>query len=148
MVETKWFYGAEGIQDALLIRRDVFVEEQKVPKEIEYDEWDQKAFHLVVYDQGIPKATGRCILKEGIYSLGRIAVVKEARGQGFGDLVVRMLVRKAFQQGAKEVHLHAQLQVQDFYEKLGFEAYGEVYEEAGIDHISMVRKEDVMGSCC
>lgn len=147
MIEAKWMLGTEELTDAFYIRKEVFIKEQQISEAIEYDEWDPKAFHVVVYEQGQPKATGRLIKQKDQYLLGRIAVLKEARGKGLGDLVVRMLIRKAFDLGATEVHIHAQISARPFYEKLGFEAYGDCYDEAGILHISMVKKEDIQGSC-
>ncbi len=147
MIETKWYKGNEDTKDAFLIRREVFIKEQGVPEEIEMDDQDETADHVVIYDRHKPIGTGRLILVDGQYIIGRIAVLQEARGAKIGDLIVRVLVRKAFDKGAQEVHLHAQTRVQGFYEKIGFVPFGEVYDEAGIPHISMVKKEDVAGCC-
>ena len=148
MIITKWLLPGDDLKDAYVIRTEVFVKEQNVPMEIEMDELDKTAQHVVVYNGTKPIATGRLVIKEEGYLLGRIAVLKEQRGLHLGDLVVRMLVRKAFDMGAQEVHLHAQTKVQKFYEKLGFLAYGDIYDEAGIEHINMVKKDDVAGRCC
>ncbi|NLY43292.1 MAG: GNAT family N-acetyltransferase [Clostridiaceae bacterium] len=148
MVTTKWLSKFDKSSDAYLIRKEVFIKEQNIPEELEVDSLDESAHHLVVYENDTPVATGRLIIKDGKYYAGRIAVLKEHRGKHFGDLVVRMLVRKAFDLGAKEVHLHAQTRVKEFYEKIGFKAYGETFLDAGIEHISMVIKEDVHGHCC
>lgn len=148
MIKTRWLTQGNDLSDAYQIREEVFVKEQNVPMELEKDELDPIAQHIVVYENNIPLATGRLVIQDGQYLLGRIAVLKEHRGKGLGDLVVRMLVRRAFDLGAKEVHLHAQTKVQKFYEKLGFTAYGDVYHEANIEHINMVKREDVKGDCC
>ncbi|MGE4283246.1 MAG: GNAT family N-acetyltransferase [Clostridia bacterium] len=148
MIKTKWSKGIQDFYDAYGIRKKVFIEEQNIPEAIEKDELDSIAYHVVIYENNIPIATGRLVIQNTEYLLGRIAVLKERRGEHFGDLVVRMLVRKAFDFGAQEVHLHSQLQAQKFYEKLGFIPYGKVYQEAGIDHIHMIKKEDVKSHCC
>ena len=148
MIKTKWLIPGHSLEDAYRIRTEVFVKEQNVPVDLEMDALDASAQHLVVYDHDSAVATGRLVITNGQYLLGRIAVLKEHRGKHLGDLVVRMLVRRAFEMGAQEVHLHAQTWVQKFYEKLGFTTYGEIYDEAGIDHINMVKKEDVGGHCC
>lgn len=148
MIKGIWLKGFEDIDHALAIRTKVFIHEQGVDPEIEMDELDQQAEHLVVYDDDQPVATGRLIKDKENYLMGRIAVLKEFRGQKLGDFVVRVMLRRAFDEGAKEIHIHAQLQVQGFYEKLGFKAYGDVYQEAGIDHINMVCKEECSGGCC
>lgn len=147
MIQTKWFQGRDGIKESAPIRLKVFVEEQGVPEEIEMDENDEFADHVVIYENSHPVATGRVIHLNGQFLIGRVAVLKDYRGKGYGDLGVRMLVRKAFDQGASEVHLHAQVKVQRFYEKIGFMPYGRTYQEAGIEHINMIMKEDVKGSC-
>lgn len=148
MITTKWIVNGQDLSDPYYIREKVFIEEQNVPEFIEKDDLDKTAHHVVVYNNDKPVATGRLIItKKQQYILGRIAVLKEHRGQHFGDLVVRMLVRRAFDMGAKEIHIHAQTKVQRFYEKLGFTPYGQIYQEAGIDHINMVRTEDIQNHC-
>lgn len=135
----QWIAPGGDLSDAYNIRYEVFVDEQNVPREIEVDEFDPVSDHLVIYVDGKPAATGRIVWGEPV-SLGRIAVRKEHRGTGLGAEVVNRLVDKVFASGAEEVHLHAQIQAAGFYEKLGFAAYGDPYEEAGIPHISMCKK--------
>jgi predicted GNAT family N-acyltransferase len=76
-------------------------------------------------------------VQDGRYYLGRIAVLPEYRKQNTGALIVKSLLKKAFDSGADEVHIHAQISVRGFYEKLGFIPYGKPFYEAGIEHISM-----------
>lgn len=136
-MQIKWFNGTDNLVDAFTIRKKVFVEEQKVPLENELDDIDNIAKHIVLYDEGRAVATGRVFETDGVYYVGRIAVLKEMRGKNCGALVVRALTDYAFRAGAKEVHLHAQKYAQQFYEKLGYQAYGDVYMEENIEHISM-----------
>lgn len=138
-VTHKWIPPGGDLADAALIRRIVFVEEQNVPEEEEWDAFDPHCDHLVLYADGQPAATGRIVWGTPVL-LGRIAVRKEHRGFGLGAEVVNRLLEKAFARGAEEVHLHAQMQARGFYEKLGFTAYGDPYEEAGIPHISMCKQ--------
>ncbi len=147
MISTKWYYGEENLEDVHMIRTRVFIEEQKVPPELEMDGTDVDAIHLAVYDEGVPVATGRVLIKDGVFTLGRIAVLKEHRGKKYGDLVVRMLIRRAFDMGGQKQYLHSQTHARGFYEKLGFAAYGEEFAEAGIPHVSMVHEGDVHGCC-
>ncbi len=147
MVSTKWFKGMNDFEDVLLVRNKVFIDEQKISKDLITDEYDQISYNVVVYEKNEPVGTGRLIFKDSKYQIGRIAVLDEFRGKRYGDLIVRMLIRKAVNIGAEEVHLHSQLNKKEFYEKIGFKTYGNPYSEAGIEHISMVRKGDVGGDC-
>ncbi len=137
-MQIKWLKGTDDLTDAYKIRFKVFVEEQNVPVDLEVDDIDSIAHHIVVYQDGIPVGTGRVFEQDGRYYLGRIAVLKEYRKQHIGSLIVNLLLQKAFELGAREVHIHAQTSALEFYKKLGFIPYGEPYDEAGIEHVSMV----------
>lgn len=143
-ITQQWIPPSGDLTDASYIRRIVFIEEQQVPEEEEWDELDARCHHLVLYLDGKPAATGRIVPGEPVL-LGRIAVMKEFRGTGLGAELVNQLATRAFADGADEVHLHAQIQARGFYEKLGFIAYGEPYEEAGIPHISMYKAQTKPG---
>jgi len=138
-VTHRWIAPGGDLADASRIRRIVFIEEQQVPEEEEWDGLDPQCDHIVLYVDGRPAATGRIVWGHPVL-LGRIAVLREHRGTGLGAEVVNRLTEKAFAAGAEEVHLHAQMHARGFYEKLGFAAYGDPYEEAGIPHISMRKK--------
>ncbi len=148
LVEGKFRSYEEDLTDAFEIRRKVFQEEQGVDPEIEFDELDKAAMHVIIYVADKAVATGRLIFDGETYRIGRVAVLKEERGKQYGDFVVRMLADRAFQSGAKEVLLGSQVQVREFYEKLGFVSYGEEYIEAGIRHIPMKLKAASMCSHC
>lgn len=147
MIKGIWVKGNENILDALEIRKKVFIEEQGVDKNIELDNKDSSCYHLIVYDKDIPVGTCRLSIYDNNYLIGRVAVIKEYRGQAFGDFIMKMAIRKSFDMGAKEVIVHAQLRVKEFYEKLGFSEFGKTYKEADILHINMKRTQDV-GGCC
>jgi predicted GNAT family N-acyltransferase len=136
-MKIKWINGNVGLEDGYWVRRKVFIEEQKVPEELEIDEYDKAADHVIVYINNSPVATGRLVAINGEDLFGRIAVLKEYRGRGLGKIVVDNLINRAEEKGIGEVHLHAQLTAKGFYESLGFEAYGEIFDDAGIDHIGM-----------
>jgi predicted GNAT family N-acyltransferase len=116
---------------ATSIRFKVFVDEQRIPAEEELDELDAVSLHAIVMFDGVPIATGR-LCPDG--RIGRMAVLKEYRGQGFGGLLLSALIETARDQGHNEAFLHAQCQVLGFYESLGFVAEGPIFSEAGIDH--------------
>ncbi len=148
MIVAEWFNGNDDLTDTFEIRRKVFIEEQGVSEELEMiKSEDDISIHLVVYDANKPVATGRIIVQNSQYILGRIAVLKEERGKHYGDFVVRLLIRKAYEMGGEEQHIHAQISATGFYEKLGFECYGSNYMEAGIPHINMVHKGDISCNC-
>ena len=141
-LEVKWIDVKHkgNLEDAFQIRRNVFINEQNVPEEEEFDEADLESHHAVVYADGSPVATGRLFKSEKYWIIGRISVLKEHRGKQAGKLVVEKLLEKAAELGAKEVHIHAQTHASGFYGKFGFVAYGDTFPESGIEHISMVKK--------
>ena len=120
------------------IRFTVFVEEQKVPEELEIDEYDKIATHILLYVDDKPVGTGRILLEDG--HIGRIAVLKEYRKKHFGTMIMWFLVEKAREQNLDKVWLSAQLAVVDFYRRLGFIEYGKTFWDAGIKHINMEKR--------
>lgn len=142
MVEYKWF-PAGVIDDSFRnLRIDIFVKEQGVPVENEFDDYDLQVPHLVIYYEGEPVATGRIIpYGEDTVKIGRIAVMKNKRGLGLGEKIVLELLRKAKEDGAKTVCVGAQTHAVGFYEKCGFSLVGTPeYLEENIPHYDMVLK--------
>ena len=143
MVEMKVGTWAELGQDAGQVRNEVFVEEQKIPKELEWDAADADAVHAVAYNRmGMPLATGRylpypCAGRAGVVKVGRMAVKRVMRGAGVGREVLFALMDAARKRGEQEVVLHAQRSAEAFYARLGYTVNGEPFEEAGIPHIEM-----------
>jgi len=124
-------------EDALAIRREVFVAEQSGPAEDEPDAMDAVSLHAVAYDRdGMAIATGR-LLPDG--HIGRMAVRRPARGQGAGSRVLQALMARAQELGYPMLALHAQVHACGFYEAHGFRRQGEPFMEAGIAHVLMVR---------
>jgi predicted GNAT family N-acyltransferase len=124
------------------LRRRVFVEELGVPPEIEQDAADDAAVHVISRaDDGRVVATGRLLLPQGAgpATIGRMAADASVRGGGHGSAVLAELHRQAAARGIPEVELHAQITARRFYERAGYEAVGQEYEEAGIRHITMRR---------
>ncbi|MGG3870693.1 GNAT family N-acetyltransferase [Brevibacillus laterosporus] len=132
------------LQDALHVRRVVFIVEQQVPEDLEIDEHDQLSdptIHVIAYRDIEPVATGRLRSPEqGVGKIERVAVKQETRGTGLGRELMLHLEKIAVQQGNSTLKLSAQLQAQPFYEKLGYEGYGEIFDDAGIDHIMMKKQ--------
>ncbi len=126
---------------AAMIRTKVFVIEQACPPLEEFDALDDEAVHYLGWCEGLPISTCRVIFcDENLAKIGRIATLKESRGKGFASSMLQKIIKDIEDETKiNEIKLSAQVNVKEFYEKLGFEAYGEVYEEASIPH-QMMRK--------
>jgi len=122
-------------QDAKLIRKLVFISEQNIPEQDEWDDLDAISQHFVVYDQSQPIATARLLANN---SVGRVAVLKAYRGQGIGRLIMLEIIAYAQAQKRPNLQLSSQVHAISFYEKLGFSIQGDEYDECGIPHIEMV----------
>jgi YbgC/YbaW family acyl-CoA thioester hydrolase len=126
---------------ASAIRRRVFVEEQRIPAELELDAADAGAVHALAVNRfGLPVATGRLLAAApGVGKVGRMAVLPSLRGSGVGRRVLEALAQAARARGDTELLLHAQQTAVPFYRRAGFEARGAAFQEAGITHQEMVR---------
>jgi YbgC/YbaW family acyl-CoA thioester hydrolase len=127
-------------EDALDVRIEVFVDEQGIPLELETDLEDASALHAVAYNGiGQVVATGRLLpSKAGQAKIGRMAVKRVLRGAGQGAGVLLALQAEARRRGDREVVLHAQCSAQGFYESMGYQVRGEVFQEDGLAHIEMM----------
>ena len=119
------------------IRVKVFVIEQHVPEELEWDEYDESAWHAVAKLNEQVVGTGRLILDQSKAKIGRMAVDKNYRGKGVGSEILRTLINLGKEKGAQEFILHAQTHAITFYAREGFEPYGPIFDEAGILHVEM-----------
>ena len=120
--------------DAKLIREQVFIQEQQIAVEDEWDAEDAVSVHFVVYDQDQPIATAR-LLKNN--SVGRVAVLKSHRGLGIGKLLMQQIIQQAKHQQREFLKLSSQVHAIQFYAGLGFNVEGEQYLDCGIPHIDM-----------
>ena len=139
MLEYKWFPAGEIDPSFRNLRIEIFVKEQGVPQENEFDDYDLQVPHLVIFSDGEAVATGRNIpYGENTIKIGRIAVKKEKRGLHLGEKIVKELIRKAREDGAKTVKVGAQTHAVGFYEKCGFKLVGTPeYLEENIPHYDM-----------
>lgn len=121
------------------LRYEVFVSEQEIDPELEWDAADETAVHAVVLNKlGQAVATGRLLQPQShVAQIGRMAVNKALRGGSLGRLVVSTLIDKARQRGDREVLLHAQCSAEGFYRRLGFTSHGDIFLDADIEHIEM-----------
>lgn len=125
-------------EPAKSIRKQVFVEEQGFQDE--FDEFDDTAIHVVLYQNGSAVATGRLIEKpekDGTFLIGRVAVLPQYRELHLGSAVLKSLEDKAKSLNAKKIELAAQCHAQKFYEKNGYHASGEIFLEETCEHIHM-----------
>lgn len=130
----------QDLETCLKLRFEVFVDEQGVPVEEERDALDDSATHLLALQDGTPVGTARIVFQDDTAKIGRVCVVKTARGTGLGAKLIEACVSVAGNQaGITRAKLGAQTHAIGFYEKLGFEVYGPVYLDAGIDHRYMVK---------
>lgn len=136
-LEVKEIKNPEDLEIAFDIRKIVFVKEQNVPIDLEMDGLDSQAKHFIAYLRKIPIGCARISIEGKCAKLERIAIIKEYRNMGFGKELTNNLIKYCKQQNFKEIRLHSQAYISDFYKKLGFEPIGKNFFEAGIDHIEM-----------
>jgi len=123
------------------IRSKVFVEEQNVPLALELDEHDEgDAVHFLGMMDGVPAATARIRILDRTAKIQRVAVLAHHRGDGFGRVLMQFIIDHVKRDGlATSLVLDAQTHVTGFYENLGFQIQGDVFDDAGIPHVTMIR---------
>ena len=129
---TSWDVDKKQLSD---IRRRVFIEEQKVPEELEWDEYDKDAIHIIVRDTHNQPIAAARMKTDG--HIGRMAVLKACRNTGIGSAMLEALLLKAKETGTKSVYLHAQVSAIPFYKKHGFNVCSDLFMDAGIEHKTM-----------
>jgi YbgC/YbaW family acyl-CoA thioester hydrolase len=141
MVEVRVGAWAELGEAAQAIRTTVFVQEQQIPAELEWDTADAVALHALACNRlGVPLATGRLLEHvPGVGKIGRMAVSPAWRGSGVGRQVLDALMQAARERDDREVLLHAQCSAESFYQRAGFTSRGPRFDEAGIPHVEMTR---------
>ncbi|AMB86411.1 GNAT family acetyltransferase [Pseudomonas agarici] len=118
------------------IRESVFIVEQAVPPELEWDAEDASAVHFLAFEGDFPIGTAR-LLPDG--HIGRVSVLRDWRGLKVGDALLREVIAEAEKRGLEQQMLSAQVQATAFYERHGFSIVSEEFLEAGIPHVDMVR---------
>ncbi len=134
----------EDLQACFAVRTEVFVQEQAVPEELELDSYDAVALHLLLRaENGQPVGTARMMVDNpegGTAKIGRVAVLAAHRGHGLARRLMEAMEALARQAGQQRLVLDAQLNVLPMYEKLGYQAHGPVFDDAGIDHRKMTKE--------
>ena len=127
------------LEQVFNIRKNVFIEEQNVPTEIEMDEFDNIAEHFIAYLNDKPIGCARIRFNDHL-KLERIAIIKEYREKGFGTQLTKYLIKYSLKRNESDIIMHSQYYAKDFYKKFGFVEVGEPFYEAGIKHIKMILK--------
>lgn len=141
-VEIKRITLKDELNLAFLIRKEVFVEEQGVALEDEFDKYDTldgQCEHILVYYDGKPVGTGRIRAVDGLGKLERICILKPYRKFGLGKVIIKTLEEIAVAIGVPQVKLHGQTQAEGFYQKLGYRTSSNIFMEDGIPHILMIK---------
>jgi len=128
------------LEKVFIIRKEVFVRGQNVPEEMEIDGEDDKAIHIIVLLKNKPIGCARIRITDNKAKLERISVLAEYRGKGYGKDLVKFLVKFCLDKKVREIYMHAQYYLKNFYSDFGFIERGEIFDEAGIKHIEMVYK--------
>lgn len=130
---VNWQDEAVALRD---IRTAVFIYEQQVPEDLEWDEFDPVSLHVLALNSNDqPIGTAR-LLPDG--HIGRMAVLREWRGKGVGSAMLQRILEESSHRGMQKAMLNAQMAAIKFYEKFGFQVSGEEFMEAGIPHIKMI----------
>jgi predicted GNAT family N-acyltransferase len=122
------------------IRRAVFIDEQAIPEAEEWDAHDQTCIHYLMRDDDTPAGTARLIALGATAKIGRVAILPAYRGKGFGHGIMRHILKDARAMGFAQAELDAQITALPFYEKLGFQAQGPLFDDgSGLMHRNMHR---------
>ncbi len=138
-LEIKIVQTDEQLQDAYQVRKEVFVEEQNVPVELEIDELEKMATHFVGYSEGKPIAASRIRFQNDYGKMERICIRKDFRGKGYGKDILLFMENYAKENGLNKAKLHGQIQAEKFYQKLGYKTVSDQFMDAGIPHVEMIK---------
>lgn len=129
----------KGLNDDIInIRTKVFIDEQGFKDE--FDEADKTCSHIVLYNNEIPVAACRYFEENGIYHIGRVAVIKKYRGLHLGNDIMKIAEAEILKENGKQIEISAQVRIKDFYKKLGYKEFGEVYFDEYCEHIAMKKE--------
>ena len=131
---VKWIDGLSQLKN---IREKVFIQEQKVTPQLEWDGMDEKAIHFLVFNDKAAIGCARAIVIKDHMQLGRMAILKEYRGQGIGGALIEKAMTIAKLNQLSAIYISAQCHAIDFYKKFGFEVTSDIYLDAEIPHRDM-----------
>jgi predicted GNAT family N-acyltransferase len=142
MISIKLISTIEELNEAFRIRKEVFVNEQKVPEDMELDEFEQGSVHFLAFNNlKQPVGTSRWRFTENGVKLERFAVIQSARGKGVGAALLNAVLKDVFRNPnftGQNIYLNAQIAAVGFYQRLGFGTTGSPFDECGIQHLKMI----------
>nr|WP_246593573.1 GNAT family N-acetyltransferase [Evansella tamaricis] len=127
------------MKDAYSVRREVFIEEQRVPEEIEIDDFEKEATHFIVYDNQIPIGAARLRYQEDYGKAERVCVLGSYRKKGVGESLMAKMEDVA-KQHVDVMKLNAQTHAEPFYKRIGYKTYSDIFYDAGIPHVAMKKQ--------
>ena len=130
----------EQMNDAYTIRRIVFIDEQQVPEEEEFDQYENESIHVVLYETQNPIGNGRFRTIDGIGKVERICVLESARNKGAGKVIMEKMEQIARSEGISKLKLNAQTHAEKFYKNIGYTTVSDIFMDAGIPHVAMVKE--------
>lgn len=140
-IVIKKTHSEKEIKDALNVRYQVFVKEQKIDKNLEIDSWDEICDHFVAYLGNQAVGAGRIrYISLNTAKIERMAVLSDFRGKNIGGEILKTMIRCLKDDDVNEAVLNSQYHAKGFYEKFGFKMEGEIFQEADIDHVKMKKK--------
>ena len=152
MIRGKFLNGClDDLSSCFEIRRKVFIEEQNISEEDEFDGLDDRCGHYIVFnEEDQPVSTGRLIfLGDKTYQIGRVSTLKEERHKGYGEFLMLSMIEKARSIGAEKLVILAQVPVVPFYEKCGFVLESkDIIMDTGIEHYKMIYDFSSIRKCC
>lgn len=138
MLVLKWAQTAKDKEMCFSVREAVFIKEQGFQGE--FDAIDEVACHLLAMEDGVPVGTARLFLDAGRYTVGRICLLPQARGSGYGRAMMEAIETKARLLGADRIYLGAQLRARGFYARLGYQTEGDEFLDEYCPHIRMFKE--------
>ena len=151
LIQGKILSYGHDLSEVMTIRRKVFIEEMNIPEDVEFDEQDTTAMHVIVYEEAGGKkavATGRICFDGTDCEIGHIAVLKEFRHKKYGDFAVRMLLNKAFTAGITDVSVISFAETTEFFETIGFRKSSDIFSCNNHNYFKMkININNVITAC-
>ena len=144
MIRAEWLNGRDDLSPVAAVWQCVNVNEKVTPASAGES---NEAQYVLVRDGRRPVAAGCLINRDGRFTLDQIAVLSGERGQGYGDLVVRMLTRRAFELGGAEQYVTAPAELIHFFEKAGYHTEGPAFIHNNASYVAMIHQGDIQGAC-